>query len=215
MNPTWIFDLDNTLHDANPHVFPHINRAMTAYLVETLKLDEAAANQLREDYWRRYGATLSGLMRHHGTNPDHFLWHTHQFPNLAGMLVADPTLKHQLARLAGTKILFTNGPRHYAEAVLAGLGIARLFDGIVHLERVRFRPKPDPLGFRQIIHDFRLKPRDCIMVEDSLDNLRTAKRLGMRTVWLGPGVSLPAGVDWHIRRLAELHRLPGLARPGD
>ena len=29
---TWIFDLDNTLHDATPHIFPHINRSMTAYL---------------------------------------------------------------------------------------------------------------------------------------------------------------------------------------
>ena len=26
----WIFDLDNTLHDATPHIFPHINRSMTA-----------------------------------------------------------------------------------------------------------------------------------------------------------------------------------------
>jgi len=25
----WIFDLDNTLHNARPHIFPHINRAMT------------------------------------------------------------------------------------------------------------------------------------------------------------------------------------------
>jgi len=28
----WIFDLDNTLHDANRHIFPHLNRSMTAYL---------------------------------------------------------------------------------------------------------------------------------------------------------------------------------------
>ena len=25
----WLFDLDNTLHDASPHIFPHINRSMT------------------------------------------------------------------------------------------------------------------------------------------------------------------------------------------
>ena len=27
---TWIFALDNTLHDARAHVFPHIERSMTA-----------------------------------------------------------------------------------------------------------------------------------------------------------------------------------------
>ena len=32
---TWIFDLDNTLHDARAHVFPHIDRSMTAYLQAT------------------------------------------------------------------------------------------------------------------------------------------------------------------------------------
>ena len=30
--PLWIFDLDNTLHDARPHIFPQINRAMTEYI---------------------------------------------------------------------------------------------------------------------------------------------------------------------------------------
>jgi putative hydrolase of the HAD superfamily len=42
-NVAWIFDLDNTLHNATPHIFPHINRAMTAYLQQHLQLDEAAA----------------------------------------------------------------------------------------------------------------------------------------------------------------------------
>ena len=32
MNKVWIFDLDNTLHNATPHIFPHINSSMTAYL---------------------------------------------------------------------------------------------------------------------------------------------------------------------------------------
>jgi putative hydrolase of the HAD superfamily len=39
----WVFDLDNTLHDARPHVFPHINRSMTDYIRQHLRLDEAEA----------------------------------------------------------------------------------------------------------------------------------------------------------------------------
>ena len=31
-SPVWLFDLDNTLHNASAHIFPHINRSMTAYL---------------------------------------------------------------------------------------------------------------------------------------------------------------------------------------
>ena len=60
---------------------------MTEYLQQYLGLEEAAANDLRVHYWRKYGATLTGLMHHHGTDPDHFLWHTHQFPDLRRMVL--------------------------------------------------------------------------------------------------------------------------------
>ena len=59
-SPVWVFDLDDTLHHATPHIFPHINRAMTAYLQRHLGLDERAAGELRRHYWTRYGATLIG-----------------------------------------------------------------------------------------------------------------------------------------------------------
>jgi len=95
---TWVFDLDNTLHNAGAHIFPHMNRAMTQYLQDYLDLDEAGANALRERYWLRYGATLQGLMRHHGTDPDHFLWHTHQFPALHQMVLRQRGLRAALQR---------------------------------------------------------------------------------------------------------------------
>ena len=47
------------------------------------------------------------------------------------------------------------------------------------------------------------------MVEDSLENLRTAKRLGMKTVWLSESNCAPAWVDANVR---QLFRLPMLLR---
>ena len=105
---TWLFDLDNTLHDANPFIFPHINRSMMTYICEHLGVDETEANRLRQLYWQRYGATLLGLMRHHGTNPHHFLHHTHQFPDLQQAVIAQRGLKAMLRRLPGRKIVFSN-----------------------------------------------------------------------------------------------------------
>ncbi len=212
MTPIWIFDLDNTLHHANPQVFPHINRAMTRYLQTELGLDEAAANQLRLDYWQRYGATLTGLMHNHGTDPEHFLWHTHQFPELRRMLLADGMLRHTLRRLPGRKLLFTNGPQHYATAVLAELGIADLFCDVIAIQTVAYRPKPDPHGYRYILRRHGLRPAQCVMIEDSAINLVTAKRLGMRTVWLTREHGLPPYVDWRIARLGELTRIVGQLR---
>jgi putative hydrolase of the HAD superfamily len=202
----WIFDLDNTLHNASPHIFPHINRSMTEYLQRHLGLDERAAGELRRHYWQRYGATLLGLIRHHGTDPGHFLWHTHQFPDLARMVVAEPALKATLRRLRGPKFVFSNAPVRYADAVLGILGIAGLFDDVFSIEHTRFRPKPDSYGFLRLLARNRLRADRCIMVEDSLDNLRTAKRLGMTTVWVTRSARRPGYVDAAVRNVMDLRR---------
>jgi putative hydrolase of the HAD superfamily len=204
---TWIFDLDNTLHNASPHIFPHINRAMTEYLQTHLGLTESAAGELRRHYWKRYGATLLGLMRHHHTDPHHFLWHTHQFPELDRMLVREPQLRATLQRLPGRKIVFSNAPVHYSRALLKALAIADLFDDVFTIERTRFRPKPDSYGFLRMCRANHLKPQRCIMVEDSLENLRTASRLGMKTVWVTRAARAPGSVDVKVANLAQLPRL--------
>jgi putative hydrolase of the HAD superfamily len=50
------------------------------------------------------------------------------------------------------------------------------------------------------------------MVEDTLANLRTAKKLGMKTVWVSREQRAPAYVDVKISKLSDLRRaLPRLA----
>ncbi|MDD5056290.1 MAG: pyrimidine 5'-nucleotidase [Sideroxydans sp.] len=205
----WIFDLDNTLHNATPHIFPHINRSMTAYLQEHLQLSEDAANALRVDYWQRYGATLSGLMKHHNTDPDHFLWHTHQFPELHNMVLREPRLRHLLKQLPGKKVVFSNAPLHYAKAVLKLLRIEDLFDDVFSIEHSRYKPKPQTAGFRRLLRKHHLNAAQCVMVEDSAENLLTAKRLGMRTVWVSDALRAPSYVDMKIRDVLELSRAVG------
>src|SRR4030065_1229103 len=177
----WVFDLDNTLHDATPHIFPHINRSMTAYLQQHLQLDEAEANALRVHYWQRYGATLSGLMRHHGTDPQHFLRQTPQFPELPRMVLREPRLRHVLKALPGRKMVFSNAPLHYAHAVLKLLRVDDLFDDVMAVEHTRYHPKPDSFGLLRLLRRHRIRAAQCVMVEDSLVNLQAAKLL-----WRGP-----------------------------
>ena len=206
-NRVWVFDLDNTLHNASPHIFPHINRAMTAYLQTHLGLDEYSAGELRLRYWQRYGATLIGLMRNHATDPRHFLRATHEFPALDKMVVREPALRATLTRLPGRKLVFSNAPVHYAHAVLDALGIADLFDDVLSIEHTGYRPKPDSYGFLKLFRRNRVRAGACIMVEDTLDNLKTAKRLGMSTIWVARAARVPAYVDFSVRNLMQLPRL--------
>jgi putative hydrolase of the HAD superfamily len=203
----WLFDLDNTLHDASPHIFPHINRSMTAYLERHLALDPAAADALRVAYWKRYGATLLGLMRHHGTDPRHFLAETHRFERLAELMVFPRALKSLLRRLPGLKIVFSNGPSHYAAAVVRAMGLEKLFHDVFGVDDMGFHPKPGIRAYRHLLRSHRLNPRRCILVEDSEENLRTAKRLGMRTVWLSRSLKAPGYVDYKLTSVLGLRRL--------
>ena len=121
--PVWLFDLDNTLHDASHAIFGAIDRRMTDYVERELGVERGEANRLRTLYWRRYGATLLGLVRHHGVDPHHFLRETHDF-DVAELMRAERGLARLFARLPGRKLLLTNAPLAYAGSVLRELSPA-------------------------------------------------------------------------------------------
>ena len=146
-------------------------------------------------------------MRHHGTDPGHFLWHTHQFPELPKMVQYEPRLRQLLQRLPGRKIVFSNAPQHYAQAVLELLGVEDLFDDLFAIEHTRFQPKPKIAGFVRLLSKHRLNPARCVMVEDAAENLQAAKQLGMGTVWVNRTQRAPAYVDVKIRTVMELPRI--------
>ena len=203
----WIFDLDNTLHDARPHIFPSMHDQMNAWLMRRFGLDLAGANEMRRFFWERYGTTLKGLMRHHGEDPKRFIRETHQFPELDPMVVGENALRHALARLDGLRLVFSNAPRHYVHEVLRALGVARFFHGIYTIEDTRYRPKPAFNGFRVLLRAHNIDPHRCVMVDDMLENLRAAKRLGMATVWVSPLARCPAWIDLRVRSVTGLPRL--------
>jgi putative hydrolase of the HAD superfamily len=212
---TWIFDLDNTLHNASHGIFPRINLLMTEYIMRHLGMSEAAALALRTSYYNRYGATLRGMQRHHDVDPDHFLHETHQPEQLLPLLKWDRQVGDVLNQLPGKKIMLSNGPQAYVEQIVRRMAIVHHFVALYGVERVAYLPKPNPRPFLTVCAREGVLPSACIMVEDSLDNLRTAKALGMRTVWLSSEVRRPRFVDVRIRSIRELPRIKwGQAHPG-
>jgi putative hydrolase of the HAD superfamily len=165
---------------------------------------------MRRDFWLRYGTTLAGLMRHHGTDPRHFLAETHVFPELADMVVHENAVRHALARLGGTRLVLSNAPRHYVEEVLRAIRLRRFFDAVYTIEDTGYRGKPHAWGFHRLLRNHDLDPHRCALIDDILDNLRAAHRLGMSTVWVGPGGRLaPHYVDLRISSVTELPRRIG------
>lgn len=184
----WLFDLDNTLHDASQAAFAPLNLAMTDYIARELGLPHEHADHLRSHYWQRYGATLLGLVRHHDVSPAHFLDHTHRLPGLEQRLRTHGADRAALARLRGRKIVLTNAPLAYARRVLHALRLARHFEAILSIERMamfgQLRPKPDRRMLRHVCARLRVQPHQCVLVEDTLEHQRSARAVGMHTVWM-------------------------------
>jgi len=184
----WLFDLDNTLHDASHAAFGPLADAMAGYIAENLGVDADEAAALRQRYWRRYGATLLGLVRHHGVEAAHFLEHTHRLPGLEERLRTSAHDRAALARLRGTKIVLTNAPRAYALRVLAALRLLSHVDAVVAIEDMamfgELRPKPDSRMLRRLVARLRVPATRCVLVEDTLVHQKAARGLGMRTAWM-------------------------------
>jgi putative hydrolase of the HAD superfamily len=222
----WLFDLDDTLHDASHAVMGELRDSMTAYIEQHLDVDRARADELRRGYWLRYGATLLGLVRHHGVSAAHFLHHTHRLPGLEARVRSPAADRAALRRLPGVRLILTNAPRAYALRVLGALGITHWFDDVISVEDMamfgHLRPKPDTRMFRRVLARLRVAPGRCTLVEDSLEHQKAARRLGLRTVWMqrylrhgAPGAEpaaarlrrKPAYVDHRVRRLGALRHL--------
>lgn len=182
----WLFDLDNTLHDAASEVFPRIRRAMVEFIAAEMSLSLEQADALRQQYWRRYGATLPGLVRHHGIDAQRFLRETHAFPDLERIVRRDGRLVQALRRLPGRRIVVTNAPSEYARRVVRALGIAPYIDSIVSVESMhfagRFQPKPSRAMLRRLVARLRVPAARCILVEDTPVNLAAARMIGMQTI---------------------------------
>jgi putative hydrolase of the HAD superfamily len=240
--PVWLFDLDNTLHDASYAIFPALKANMNVYIANVLREGDIApdvdlVNATRVNYWKRYGATLLGMVKHHGVRADDFLHQTHALDDIAAMMRFERGLGQLLKRLPGRKILLTNAPQRYSRDVLRRLGLQHHFSHHVSIEAMQvhrqLRPKPSKLMLRKLMRRQGLQPQRCILVEDTLVNLRSAKAIGMGTVWITQylrgtqranatlaqkSMHRPAYVDLKVKSVrdlpASLHRLGRQAMTG-
>jgi putative hydrolase of the HAD superfamily len=226
--PVWLLDLDNTLHDASHRLMAEINRRMTDYIMSRLGLSREQASERRQRYWRRYGATLLGLVAHDGIDATDFLHQTHPDDDLLDHLLPVRGQSLRLRRLRGRHWLLTNAPRQYAWRVLRFLGLDRQFERIICVEDMRaigrLRPKPSPWLWRRLVRLTGRPAGQVILVDDSTDNLRGAHRAGLRTarVWAsaaqrakGWSLGRPPSAQRPVFAHHQVNCLSSLARLGD
>ena len=178
----WIFDLDNTLYSGQTKVFSEVDKRMSAYISKKLNVDSIKAKKIQKKYFYETGTTLFGLMKHNNINPHEFLEFVHDID--ISWLPKDLLLREELIKIKEKKYIFTNGSHSHVKNIINQLGIGDLFDGAFAITDADFVPKPLLEPYKKIIKKFYLDPKKSILIEDIAHNLKQAKFLGMKTVWL-------------------------------
>ncbi len=197
-----IFDLDNTLYPAERQLFSLIDVRINRYMTEVVGIPAPEVDALRRRYWQLYGVTLQGLIRHHGVDPEDYLLYVHDV-DVSSRLTPDLELRSVLAALPQRKAVFTNGSLCHADRVLASLGIEDMFETIYDIRVAAYQPKPFEEPYHAVLDGLGVSAERCVMIEDSRDNLKTAKLLGMGTILIGAG-DTPDFVDVHLNSARQV-----------
>ncbi|MEZ5970596.1 MAG: pyrimidine 5'-nucleotidase [Hyphomonadaceae bacterium] len=202
---SWVFDLDNTLYPARA-LYDEIGERMTRYIAREVGLDTAGALEIRERYFHQYGATVVGLVRHHGIDARDFLLNVHEADH--SVLEPDPELRALIAALPGRRLVFTNGGGGHAQRVLASLNLSDLFDQVFDIEDAKLTPKPQQACYEQLLAHCGIDARRALLIEDTMRNLEPAHELGFITALVGDvhPAPLPPYVDHYARDVKALLR---------
>ncbi|MEC7615134.1 MAG: pyrimidine 5'-nucleotidase [Pseudomonadota bacterium] len=181
---TWIFDLDNTLYPPEENIFSQIDKKMTTFIAENLKISHEEAFNIQKQNFIDHGTTLAGFMNTGNSkiNPDKFLEYVHDI-NL-NSLKEDNKLRKILLMLPGKKYIFTNGTKKHAENVLKKLNLENIFQSIFGIKEANYLPKPNIETYNLFLKINNIDPKTSIMFEDMGRNLIPAKELGITTVLL-------------------------------
>jgi pyrimidine 5'-nucleotidase len=209
---TLFLDLDDTLYPSDSGIWQAIRDRIGLYLIERLHIDQVEANALRMDLYHKYGTTLRGLKITREIDEFDYLNFVHDVP-ISKFLSAQPDLKFALDQIPLQKWIFTNADTNHAVRVLRALEIEDSIAGIIDVIKISPFCKPEVEAFHKALElSGNPDPCTCILVDDSLLNLETAKKLGFYTIWAG-GSDQPDFVDSTISKIVNLpNAIPNMNR---
>ncbi|CAB9511951.1 Hydrolase [Seminavis robusta] len=191
-----IFDVDDTLYDVGTGFTAHRNGdGAELFMVEKLGFpDRASAKTVRDFYFEKYHSTAKALTvaQKEGKLPEGAptfqakdlaeYWAT----NLNFDLLGDPKTQFlkDLQDSPLKLVAFSNGPRKYVTRVLKQLGLWQVFgeEALFAVDDVLPFCKPEKEAFEIVCNKINVKPHECVIVEDSMKNIRKAKLLGLKTI---------------------------------
>ena len=185
MYHTIFFDLDNTLYPKNSGIWELIGKRINLYITEVLKIPDEEVISLRKYCRENFSTTLMGLQSLYGIDEFEYLAFVHDI-DLAELLEDNGKLKTLISQIPHRKIIFTNSDTTHANNILNFFGIQAYFDLIVDVLDLMPTVKPDPAAYKIALSKAKLEtPEGCIFIDDMLENIESAEKLGFYSILVG------------------------------
>ena len=202
-----VFDFDGTLVDTKKDIADSVNRTLKELDLRTLDREIVhtfigkGVNHLMTRSLEGTGCddlprAIDAFMKHY---EEHLMDQTDLFPNCR------ETLEH-FAHKENT--ILSNKPTRFITRILDALDCRAPFSTIIGGDLMAEK-KPDPGGLHHILEQHGVRPEETLMIGDSLVDIETGRRAGVRTCGVTYGhagrESLEtANPDWIIDDLSEL-----------
>jgi phosphoglycolate phosphatase len=214
-----IFDLDGTLIDSKLDLIHAVNATLTEMGRATLS-DEVISSYIGHGAPMLMSRALGGVAKEDelARGLGYFLeyYEAHKLDNTR----LYPGVAETLGKLSEQKIamaVLTNKPVKISLRILEELGVAKYFQATYGGNSFETK-KPDPLGAKTILGEFRVNAGDSIMVGDSEVDIQTARNADMIAAAVNYGFGIhdraqhPA--DIYLDRMSDLLEVVDSSRSG-
>jgi putative hydrolase of the HAD superfamily len=182
---TIFLDLDETIYPSSSGLWEAIRNRLDLFLHDQMQFSWEEIPELRKSLFAKYGTTLRGLQALYKIDEMEYLAFVHDVP-LEFYIKPDESLRHTLLKFPQQKFIFTNADANHARRVLDIMNLTDCVDGIIDILDIAPYCKPMPESFH-----IALKcageddPAACILVDDSINNLSVARKIGFYTIRVG------------------------------
>lgn len=197
-----IFDLDGTLIDSKLDLIHSVN-AMLTEMGRAKLSDEVISSYIGHGAPRLVSRALGGVAKEDelARGLSYFLnyYEEHKLDNTC----LYPETNETLAKLSERRIamaVLTNKPVKMSVRILESLGAARYFQAIYGGNSFETK-KPDPLGAKTILGEFRVNGSDAMMIGDSEVDIQTARNADM----IATAVNYGFGVHDRAQHPADIY----------
>lgn len=179
-----LFDLDETLYSTSNGLMQTISNRMRQFIIEKYSLPPEEARALQIRYWNEYGTTLRGLYLERHIDPSEYLRFVHDVP-LNDFIGPDPRLRAVLESIPHEKVILTNADAAHARRILDILGVSDQFTRIFDVVCFDYECKPARTVYERVLQMLPALGQECVLVDDMVRNLPTARDLGIKTILVG------------------------------